>query len=98
MLTRYPVSRLKIDQRFTKSVCESAPDAAIIQAVLGLASALHLHVTAEGIETPAQAQALICSGCEEGQGYYYGAPMPAEEFTRRFVPLTVRSEAPVRAL
>jgi len=82
MLTRYPVSRLKIDQRFTRTLCENAANAAIVHAVIQLAEALKLRVTAEGIETAEQAAALQREGCDEGQGYFYGPPMSAAEFAR----------------
>lgn len=84
MLTRYPVTRLKIDQRFTKPICESPADAAVIRAVIELGRALDLHITAEGVETAAQAEALAQAGCGEAQGYYFGAPMNAAAFTRMF--------------
>jgi EAL domain-containing protein (putative c-di-GMP-specific phosphodiesterase class I) len=84
MLTRFPVSRLKIDRRFTGAICDSPADAAIVHAVINLARALNLQVTAEGIETQAQADALVREGCDEGQGYYLGKPMSADEFSRRF--------------
>jgi diguanylate cyclase (GGDEF)-like protein len=84
MLTRYPVSRLKIDQSFTRAICDSAPEAAIVHAVLALARALHMEVTAEGVETEAQAAALARDGCDAGQGYYFGAPMTARQFGAAF--------------
>jgi len=84
MLTRFPVSRLKIDRSFTNAICESPSNAAIVHAVIGLASALNLRVTAEGIETQGQAEALSREHCDEGQGYYFGKPMNAADFTRKF--------------
>ncbi len=84
MLTRFPVSRLKIDRSFTSSICDSVADAAVIQAVIKLARALSLEVTAEGIETQVQAHALAREGCDEGQGYYFGRPMSAAAFAQAF--------------
>jgi diguanylate cyclase (GGDEF)-like protein len=84
MLTRYPVSRLKIDQSFTRRICEGRAEAAIIHAVLELARTLNLRVTAEGVETRQQAEMLVAKGCEEAQGYYFGAPMSAESFAAFF--------------
>lgn len=84
MLTRYPVSRLKIDRAFTQAICESPAEAAIVRAVLSLASALGLEVTAEGVETLAQLQMLRAQGCNEAQGYYFGKPMSAADFTACF--------------
>jgi EAL domain-containing protein (putative c-di-GMP-specific phosphodiesterase class I) len=45
-----------------------------------------MSVVAEGIEDADTAELLWRSGCETGQGYYYGRPMPAAEFERRFLP------------
>lgn len=39
---------------------------------------------AEGVETQAQADALIEDGCFFAQGYYYGGPMPVEEFEKKY--------------
>jgi diguanylate cyclase (GGDEF)-like protein len=80
MLTRYPVSRLKIDRAFTMAICESHADAAVVRYVIGLGATLGISITAEGIETPEQAAALLQDGCDEGQGYYFGKPMTAAEF------------------
>jgi diguanylate cyclase (GGDEF)-like protein len=84
MLTRFPVSRLKIDRSFIKSICTSQADAAIVHAIIGLARGLRLNVTAEGIETPGQLAALMREGCDEGQGYHLGKPMSAASFAWRF--------------
>ena len=46
---------------------------------------------AEGIENQATADFLVTMGCEEGQGYCFGRPMPATDFERQFV--TARAEA-----
>ena len=53
-------------------------DAAIVTAVIDLAQALDLTVTAEGVETQAQARFLAERGCAQAQGWLYGRPMPAE--------------------
>jgi diguanylate cyclase (GGDEF)-like protein len=80
MLTRYPVSRLKIDRAFTMAICESHADAAIVRYIIGLGATLGIAITAEGIETGEQAASLLRDGCEEGQGYYFGKPMAASDF------------------
>jgi diguanylate cyclase (GGDEF)-like protein len=84
MLTRYPVSRLKIDRAFTHAICDSPAEAAIVRAVLTLAGALGLQVTAEGVETQAQLHMLRAQGCDEAQGYYFGKPMSADDFCLHF--------------
>ena len=60
-------------------------DAAIVRATITLAKQLRLSVIAEGIEDRATADLLAGMGCEEGQGYYFGRPMPAAEFEQRFL-------------
>jgi EAL domain-containing protein (putative c-di-GMP-specific phosphodiesterase class I) len=50
----------------------------MIRAVLAFAKTLDMDVTAEGIETQAQAVRLREIGCERGQGYLFGSPQPAE--------------------
>jgi diguanylate cyclase (GGDEF)-like protein len=84
MLTRFPVSRLKIDRSFTNAICDRPTEAAIIRTVIGLARALDLQVTAEGIETRCQADTLTREDCDEGQGYFFGKPMSATDFASRF--------------
>jgi diguanylate cyclase (GGDEF)-like protein len=84
MLTRYPVSRLKIDRGFTRTVCEDPAEAAIVRAIIGLGHSLGLNVTAEGVETRNQLAWLRKEGCQEGQGYFFGRPMSAAAFYAQF--------------
>ena len=58
--------------------------AAIIRAVTGLAKELGIRITAEGVETQEQMDALISEGCAEMQGYLVSQPLTAEEF-RSFI-------------
>ncbi|RLM25270.1 diguanylate cyclase [Brenneria alni] len=82
MLKNYPVTRLKIDQTFVRTMCESLSDAAIVRAILYLGKSFGLEVIAEGVETVAQCELLRSEGCEEAQGYLFGHPMPAKNFTQ----------------
>jgi diguanylate cyclase (GGDEF)-like protein len=78
-LRRLPIGVLKIDRAFmTGDVLEPA-DAAIIEAIIGLARALGLRTVAEGIETDAQWAELERLGCEYVQGYRFSRPLPASE-------------------
>lgn len=77
LLQRYPLTRLKIDRSFVAQVDRKIGDAAIVQAVIGMANALNLTVIAEGVETVEQEAALMRLGCHEAQGYRYGRPMTA---------------------
>ncbi len=84
MLKRYPLTRLKVDQSFTRGMCESTTDAAIVRAILYLGRSFGLEVIAEGVETEEQAMRLRKKGCEEAQGFLFGRPMPAFDFAQRF--------------
>lgn len=90
LLKSYPLTRLKIDRSFTTDLGKNPGDRAVVGAVLCLARGFGLAVTAEGIETPEQAAYLGTAGCEEGQGYFYGRPEPAEAFAKRFFKPRVR--------
>lgn len=54
---------------------------AIVIAIIAMAHALGLKVVAEGVETDAQATFLKDQNCDQWQGYLFGRPMPAEDFT-----------------
>lgn len=85
-LKRYPIQRLKIDKSFVDGIGEEGgDDLAIIRAIIGLAQALHLELTAEGVETATQAQVLTALGCHEMQGYHFAKPMAAVEFNRLYL-------------
>lgn len=76
-LKELQVDRLKIDRGFVAQLPHNDHDRAIVEAVLALARTLNLGVIAEGVENEEQEAHLRNSGCEEAQGFRYGAPMPA---------------------
>ena len=80
-LRSFRVSRLKIDRRFVGGVVGNPDDATIVRAVIGLAGALGVEVVAEGVETAEQCAFLSAAGCQFGQGYYFGPPVPAAAAT-----------------
>lgn len=80
LLKRFPVTRLKIDKSFVRDLCTDADSAAIIQAIMYLGRRLDLGIVAEGIEMPAQEEALRLFGCTQAQGFLYGRPLPEGEF------------------
>jgi len=84
-LKKFSLDRLKIDRSFVRELLQDSDDAAIVGSTITLAKQLGLSVVAEGIEDRATADLLASMGCEEGQGYYFGRPMPAEEFEQRFL-------------
>jgi diguanylate cyclase (GGDEF)-like protein/PAS domain S-box-containing protein len=84
-LKKFPIDGLKIDRSFVVGLVRDADDAAIVESTISLSKKLKLGVIAEGIEDGATAALLLALGCEEGQGYYFGKPMPANEFTTTFL-------------
>jgi diguanylate cyclase (GGDEF)-like protein/PAS domain S-box-containing protein len=79
-LTRFPLSRIKIDRHFVGKVTDDAEDAAIVRSLIVMAHNLGLRVIAEGVETQAQAAFLRNEGCEEAQGYLYAKPLSPADF------------------
>ena len=84
-LKKFPLDGLKIDRSFVLGLLTNADDAAIVSSTIGLSKQLGLSVIAEGIEDRATADFLVRMGCEEGQGYFFGRPMPAHEFEAKFL-------------
>jgi EAL domain-containing protein (putative c-di-GMP-specific phosphodiesterase class I) len=84
-LKRFPLDGLKIDRSFVMELSADSGDAAIVGSTIDLSRQLGLSVTAEGIENAATADLLARMGCQEGQGYYFGRPMPAAEFAHKFL-------------
>ncbi|MFE8072295.1 EAL domain-containing protein [Marinobacteraceae bacterium S3BR75-40.1] len=79
-LRNLEIDYLKLDQSFIRGINTNSKDREITRSVITLAKALGLHVVAEGIETDDVRQALIDQGCESGQGWYFGRPMPLADF------------------
>jgi len=84
-LKKFPLDGLKIDRSFVLDLLADSDDAAIVGSTIGLSKQLGLTVVAEGIENRATADFLISMGCEEGQGYFFGRPMPADAFEKQFL-------------
>jgi diguanylate cyclase (GGDEF)-like protein len=78
-LKRLRVALLKIDQGFVRDMLDDADDQAILQGIVGLASAFRCDVIAEGVETVAHGTLLLQLGCELAQGYGIARPMPAAD-------------------
>jgi EAL domain-containing protein (putative c-di-GMP-specific phosphodiesterase class I) len=78
-LRNLPITILKIDRAFMTGDMLEPADAAVIEAVIGLARALGLRPVAEGVETDAQWAELKRLGCEFAQGYFFSRPLPAAE-------------------
>lgn len=78
-IKRFYVGELKIDQSFVRGLPEDKENAAIVRAVIQMASALNLTVVTEGIETSEQAEFLRHCGCDILQGNLLGHPMPPSQ-------------------
>ena len=74
-LQKLPIDILKIDRSFVNGMLGDRDKLAIVRAILGLAQALGMKTTAEGIETVELGQTLAALGCTYGQGYYYARPL-----------------------
>ncbi|HEY3679473.1 MAG TPA: EAL domain-containing protein [Bradyrhizobium sp.] len=83
-LKKFPLDGLKIDKSFVFDLLTDTDDAAIVNSTVGLSKQLGLSVIAEGIENRASADLLLTMGCEEGQGYFFGKPMPAADFEAKY--------------
>ena len=75
-LCRFPLDKLKIDMSFVQNIHKSPQNLAVTKAIIGLGHTLGLSVTAEGVESAADAEVLRHAGCDELQGYYFARPMP----------------------
>ncbi|MEV0212237.1 EAL domain-containing protein [Micromonospora sp. NPDC050695] len=89
-LRRLPIHCLKLAGPFVEGIRADGTDVAadhrderIVDALVRLAHALELWVTAEAVETGVQAERLRALRCDTGQGRYFGAPSPAETITAR---------------
>jgi EAL domain-containing protein (putative c-di-GMP-specific phosphodiesterase class I) len=78
-LREMPASFLKIDRSFVSDLEESPRGAAMVRTIIQLAESLAMEPHAEGIETEAQRQILLESGCQLAQGFLFSRAIPAEE-------------------
>jgi len=81
-LHRFPLHTVKIDKSFVADLRPGSTggSAAVVRAVLALASTLGMEVVAEGVETTQQRDHLIELGCVFGQGFLFSQPRPASSW------------------
>jgi diguanylate cyclase (GGDEF)-like protein/PAS domain S-box-containing protein len=84
-LKKFPLDGLKIDRSFVFGLLSERDDAAIVSSTVSLSAQLGLSVIAEGIENGPTADLLLRMGCEHGQGYFFGKPMPVQDFETTFM-------------
>jgi diguanylate cyclase (GGDEF)-like protein/PAS domain S-box-containing protein len=76
-LKHLSVDSVKIDRAFVRDMVEDSSDAQIVRAVVAMAKGLGVRTVAEGVETADQQRQLQALGCDYGQGYLFGKPLPA---------------------
>jgi EAL domain-containing protein (putative c-di-GMP-specific phosphodiesterase class I) len=76
-LKRFPVDEVKVDRAFVDGLGTDPHDSSLVSAILAMADALDLSVTAEGVETQQQLAILTQLKCQRAQVYYLARPMPA---------------------
>ena len=80
-LSKFPVDILKIDQSFIANLSDEN-NIKIVDTIIALAHSLNLKTVAEGVATEDHLELLSSKNCDAFQGYYFGAPVPAEEMCR----------------
>ena len=80
-LRKYPFGVIKIDRSFIQDIERNSMSLKLNHAAIAMAHALNINVVAEGVETHSQFSVLQGLQCDVAQGYYFGRPMPAEQFT-----------------
>jgi EAL domain-containing protein (putative c-di-GMP-specific phosphodiesterase class I) len=75
-LWKFPFDIVKIDRSFVREMETEPKAAAIVKTIMALGKTLGVTITAEGVETLAQAQTLKKAGCDQAQGFLLGRPLP----------------------
>jgi diguanylate cyclase (GGDEF)-like protein len=81
-LRKFPFDKIKIDRSFIIELLNEDDASAVVKAITDLAAALDMETTAEGVEEPAQVEALRAFGCTTVQGYLFSKPVPVGEVPR----------------
>ena len=85
LLREAPVTHIKIDKSFTFLMRSSERDRVIVTGLVEMARRLGIGVIAEGVEDADDAEFLRSYGCDEGQGYWFGEPVPATIFEELYL-------------
>jgi len=84
-LKSLPVQKLKIDRSFVTDVHLDIRNAAIVRTIIALANNLGMSTIAEGVEQRAEADFLREAGCNSFQGFHFGRPVAAADFSRAWM-------------
>lgn len=97
-LRRLPVDVIKIDRSFVREITSDTRLRRLVEGVVRIARALDLETTAEGVETPEQAEALRQAGCRRGQGFHYAKAMERAEALGAIAGGLVLGDEPTRSM
>ncbi|UJF20902.1 sensor domain-containing phosphodiesterase [Shewanella sp. OMA3-2] len=79
-LKQFPITKLKIDRSFIMDISSSKQSREIVSAIIAMAKALNMSITAEGVETVEQAEFLEKMMCDQAQGYLYSPAIRVNDF------------------
>ncbi|HEY4338566.1 MAG TPA: EAL domain-containing protein [Steroidobacteraceae bacterium] len=83
-LRNFKLDKIKIDRSFIQAMGSERASAGIVNALVGLGHGLELTIAADGVEGADQEASLVRSGCEQGQGQFFSAPIRATEIAGLF--------------
>ncbi|QYJ80408.1 sensor domain-containing phosphodiesterase [Shewanella acanthi] len=89
-LKQFPITKLKIDRSFISDLTVSRESREIVSAIIAMANALNISLTAEGVETPEQEAFLAKSLCHQAQGYLYSPALRESDFAQ-FIHMAAQS-------
>ena len=81
-LAKLPVSSIKIDKSFVQNIETDRDNSVIVKSIIDLGHNLGLKIVAEGVETATAKKMLTGFQCDDGQGYHFCRPIPAEAMTK----------------
>lgn len=93
-LAKLPVSCIKIDKSFVQTIETDRDNSVIVKSMIDLGHNLGLKVVAEGVETLTAQQMLTALQCDDGQGYHFSKPIPAEPMTQLLLRAPFRVDPP----
>lgn len=92
-LKNLPLDQIKIDKSLVVSIPSNETDRRVVGALIQLTHAIDADVVAEGIEDDEIMQSLLAMGCESGEGFHFGRPVPADRFFADWIEQFRRQES-----
>jgi EAL domain-containing protein (putative c-di-GMP-specific phosphodiesterase class I) len=81
-LKSFPIDTVKLDRSVIRNPGIGSADASSVCSIIAMSRKMHMQVVAEGVETREQLKFLQQRGCPFGQGFFFGPPIPSEDFTQ----------------